>query len=202
MRIIRRLLGGEKPPEVPRARSAGKARKRVRNHASLSSPRQVPEDFLRRLRRIDETFDLHYVGNGHWILGAVRPNRVRTEIAGKMHLARDRRYERHSGRSFARLALPWLGMQGFAPVAYYHIQGEPDYRIIADARERDWRYRTAADSTFAERLDDSEGMHDLRGSERSMKNDKWWDELEYREKHERPRLFRGRTHFAQGALHR
>jgi hypothetical protein len=143
-------------------------------------------------------YDLHYLGNGKWLLGRVVRNSVRSRIAGEIKRRRERQQVRGL---FSELAFPELAYQGLGAVAAFHIQGEPDHRIVADAREREWRYLRGADAAFEEKLDHSDGIAEVAGVPTDMGSDEWWGEIEYREHHVRPDLFRARRHFPQGALH-
>lgn len=167
------------------------------NRCDLTAPRDPPEDLLRELRLVDPLIDLHYLGEGVWIVGRVVPNAERAAIGGKMK----RRREHIEGFSFSHLAVPELTYQGFGAFALHTIQGEPDSRIVTDARERDWRYRNRARLEFEERLDRSEGVVDAADGINDIGSDAWWDEVGYRERHIQPELFRARKHFPQGALH-
>ena len=184
-----------KAPPLPRRRS----RRRARNRCDLSSPRDAPEDLLRDLRGVDPAYDLHYLGEGVWVIGRVIPNAVRAKIGGKI---KRRRQQYRVDERFAYLAGPELAYQGFGVVEYFTIQGEPDGRIVLEARAREWRFRNRAQAEFEERLSGSEGLAEVAGVPQDMGTDAWWDEIGYREKHVRPELFRSRRHFPQGALHR
>ena len=81
--------------------------------------------------------DLHYVGQGFWALGSVKPNRARREIAGKM--LENRR--RAGFFNYVRRVIPELALQGFGIIGWWQIEGEPDGRIVKDFRYSDWCYR-------------------------------------------------------------
>ena len=108
-----------------------------RNHISLPAVREPPSELLRELREIDPTVDLHYAGDGRWILGAVRPNSERRQIAGKILEQR----RRIGVRSYVRRLVPELGVHGFGLIGVWQIQGEPDGRIVNEFRYLDFCYR-------------------------------------------------------------
>jgi hypothetical protein len=131
------------------------------------SPRQCPPAVRRGLRAIDPTAELVYLRTGNWLLGSVRPTRIRQRKAIRVLDGLSRhgadttgmtdaeidllRYQRYGTFMVAKLIL-----QGFAPIKLYHTW-DPDSSIVEDFRRRDWLYRHRADAEFAERQDEAEG---------------------------------------------
>ena len=124
------------------------------------SQRTAPADVMARLREIEPTAELVYLGAGHWLLGSVRPTRVR-EREGCRAIGRWRQLPEEK-RSPGRLLRAQLIRQGFAPIELYEVN-DPDGRIVRDFRRRDWRWRNRADETFERTLDNSDdamGLHE------------------------------------------
>jgi hypothetical protein len=120
--------------------------------------------------------DLHYTGHGYWLLGAVKPNSERREIAQKLKVQRIR-----STRSYKRWLLPELALEGFGLIGYWHIQGEPDGRILNEFRALDYAYRQGEEPDWA-----AMEMMPVPDTEKIMQ------EIEDRTKHDGGYLFRGR----------
>jgi hypothetical protein len=144
--------------------------------------REPPPELLRDLREIDPTVDLHYFGSGKWVLGAVRPNAARRQIAGKMLMQR----RRHGFRNLARRLIPELGVQGFGYIGEWVIQGEPDGRIVNEFRQVNY-YTNRGDEPDWDAMEMSPVLSE----------DEIWEDydMEYRIRHEYPTLFGKRKHF-------
>lgn len=156
----------------------------AKNRIDIPGERECDWQLLADLRAIDETVDLHYLGDGRWVLGSVRPNKLRYSEAGSLLRSASPR-----ARWTRRL---WeLGMYGFARIALYEIRGWPDSRITADLRERVWRYQKSRDKAFEESLrhtsDEPERERAVRAAE---------DEAEARALDSYAWAFRGRKNFA------
>ncbi len=159
-----------------RRRAPRRGRLTERNHIALPGTREPPSWLLRDLRQVDPTVDLHYAGHGYWLLGAVRPNRVRREIAHKIKEQRTR-----SARGYDRWLMPELALEGFGLIGVWHIQGEADGRILNEFRLLDWAFRRGDEP-------DWEAMELIRGPD----TDKIMQEIEERTAHDSGYLFRGR----------
>lgn len=151
--------------------------------AGMSPPGHV----LKSLRRVDETLDCHYLGDGRWIVGSVRPNRLRRQMAvNKLDGYRQTGVENPQK---AQLAV--LSLDGFSPIAAYeHDAGQIHSvwgRMVHDVRKRDWIFRHRADEEFEAAMNASSAR--LHGQNRPT-----LDEIEDAIHQEYPYLFRGRTH--------
>lgn len=166
-------------PWTRRRKAPRRGRLKERNHIALPGTREPPSWLLAELREIDPTVDLHYTGHGYWLLGAVKPNRERREIAQKIKGQRSR-----STRSYSRWLLPELALEGFGLIGYWHIQGEPDGRIVNDFRRTDHAYRQGAEPDWG-------AMEMLKGPD----TEKVMQEIEDRAKHDGGYFFRGRKSF-------
>ncbi len=122
----------------------------MRNHIDIPGRREARWELLADLREIDPTVDLHYVGEGYWVLGSVRPNRLRYEQAGALLK------EGHDRSTWMR-RLWELALHGFSHIGTYRIYGDPDSRIVHDLRERDWLYRNDREATINRKLDEADG---------------------------------------------
>lgn len=117
------------------------------------------------------------------MVGSVRPTMKRREIAGGL-------LEQAETRDDPRKAtLARLAYHGFAPWSDYRFDGRCYGHVVADVRERDWRWRTEPDKAFAEHLSRSSGRPDGRTEEDMMQD------IEDRIHEWYPYLFRGRKHF-------
>jgi hypothetical protein len=161
----------------------------MRNHITRSAARQAPGEVLRALRAIDETYDIHYLGDGRWAIGRVVPSLERRLIGAKMK----RNIERNPNMRGMnrRLALAELAMDGFGVVAVYKLRGNPTEEIVRDARQREYRYQTDREAEFRQALDDAEARPSI--------TDKDIEEIAYRERHVTPQLFRNAKSFTRGA---
>lgn len=158
----------------------------MRNHVRIAGQRECSWQLLADLREIDPTVDLHYLGNGVWVLGSVRPNKHRYVQAGR--LLRDG----HDRSTWMR-RLWELTIYGFARVGVYQIQGEADSRIVTDFRQKDWRYRHEREVAFDEAMADADGTNELEWRKKLM-----LDDMEARTHDSWANFFRGRRSFDMG----
>lgn len=112
----------------------------VRWLVDVSQARTAPESIRRRLREMDETAEVVYLGRGRWIVGKVRPNALVRQQAIRMldkyttELSNGARLSER-GKEKVRFAL--LALQGFRPVAEYRMR-EPDDRVVQDFERSRW----------------------------------------------------------------
>lgn len=159
-----------------------------RNHIETPAPYSPSPDLLRRLREVDPSVDLHYVGEGRWALGSVTNNSVRRGIAGRIK----RRLDRDGARTVGQYWLTQLHYRGFGFIEFYHA--DELHRAVTDFRRRDKNYRSGREAAFRRSERESEGAVKRRDLDEIM------EKIAYREKHSRPELFRGRRHFPMGTL--
>jgi hypothetical protein len=131
------------------------------------SERTCPPALLAELRRIDPTAELLYVGEGRWILGAVRFNwpvvqkaigaLTKIEAQTATYLTVDYTMdtpaaevnrnpaERRAAAARQARTLAWCRalIQGFRPIAEYH--GDPGGHIVRDFEMRDFIHRALPD---------------------------------------------------------
>lgn len=158
--------------------------RRERNHIQLPSRSALrpPPGLLRALRRVDATIDCHYLGDGRWVVGSVRPTMKRRELAAGM-------MDRGEAKNPMKAQFAMLAYHGFAPMAAYEIRGRHFGRVVNDIRERDHRWRTNPDEAFAQQFAHSSRRLDGRSDEQFMEDvetaiHEWY-----------PYLFKGRKHF-------
>lgn len=106
----------------------------------LPQSRTAPDDLRRRLRELDRTAELLYLGFGRWSVGRVRPTDESVRIAQRML----RTYwgmkdsARATRRGVQRYRFAEACRQGFRPVAEYTMR-EPDDRIVKDFQASQYR---------------------------------------------------------------
>lgn len=106
----------------------------------LPQARTAPEDIRRRLRELDPTAEIVYLGFGRWSIGRVRPTNESVRIATRMI----RTYwsmkdaARASRRGVQRYRFAEACRQGFRPVAEYTMR-EPDDRIVKEFQASQYR---------------------------------------------------------------
>lgn len=161
----------------------------MQNHIRKEAARRAPEAILRALRAVDPTYDIHYLGDGRWAVGRVVPTVDRRIIGTKMR-ANIERNPNMKGMN-RRLALAELAMEGFGVVAVYKFRGEPTQELVDDCRQREYRYQTDREGEFRKKLDEAEMREDLPENA--------YDEIEYRERHVAPQLFRNAVSVDMGA---
>lgn len=135
------------------------------------APRLAPSEVLARLREVDARAELLFLGTvpdrpGHpgsgyarWLLGTVRPGDPAATRQGAVQIASARRWLTRSSLLKIRLGLALL--QGFKPVEEYRVRGELDFaRIVADFREREWRYQHRWEAEMEEAEERSDVEHD------------------------------------------
>ena len=119
-------------------------------HVQFPRVREAPAHVVRGLRAVDPMADLLYVGEGQWVLGVVRPNRithaqaVRTLDSVTQTLSTG---ARHTAETRGAVWTAELALQGFRPVALYTTP-EPTEAIVRDFQRADFLYREAADRHF------------------------------------------------------
>jgi hypothetical protein len=161
----------------------------MRNHIGIPGARRAPEAILRALRAIDPLYDIHYLGDGRWAVGRVVPSSSRRTIGMKMkhNIMRNPNLKKQQ----QRLRIAELAIEGFGVVAIYKFLGEPTDELVQDVRQRHYNYQVDRERFFREALDEAEVHKGVTGE--------MLDEIEYRERHVTPELFRGKKHFPQGA---
>lgn len=123
------------------------------------TPRQAPDHVVGRLRDVDPTADLVYLGLGQWVLGSVRPNGYRARKARKLR-AGENDLPAQKRRPGIYL-LTALLEQGFRPVAVYGESEVQSQYVVRDFRERDWNYRTRPEAAFRAAMDRSDRSRDV-----------------------------------------
>ena len=158
----------------------------MRNHIRIPGRRECRWQLLTDLREIDPLADLHYLGEGIWVMGPVKPNKFRYAQAGQILTGG------HDRSTWMRRM--WeLGLYGFTRINSYHIQGEPDSRILHDLRVRDFLYRHNRERTFDDALARADGTIETEARKKMM-----MDEMEARTLDSFGNFFRGRTSFDMG----
>lgn len=135
----------------------------MRNHCELPAVRDPDPRFLEDLRAVDPALDCHYVGEGKWAVGSVKPsqNRYSNGVA--------RKKAQRPGELGHRLGC--LGMQGFAVIALFDVQGELTNEHVEDLRCVDWRYRHERKLAIEEALDIAEGLPERRERRKDEENE-------------------------------
>src|SRR5690606_35388912 len=123
---------------------------------ALGPRRDPPEHVLAGLRQIDLRADLHYAGEGCWVLGVATGVVTSTVRATAMKILQRESSKLKPNGSNIRLADAML--RGFREIARYQVQGSPDSSIVHDFRERDWWWRVAPDARFEQHADYIEGI--------------------------------------------
>jgi hypothetical protein len=152
--------------------------------------REPPEAILRELRELDPVYDLHYLGDGRWVVGRVVLNNER--IATARNMKRNIARNPHLPHQEKRLRMAELAEYGFGVVAFYKFQGEPTGELVNDVRQREFNHRRDREAAFERALASSDFREPLP--------DDIYDQIEYRERHVAPELFRARRHFDQGRI--
>lgn len=162
----------------------------MRNHIRLSSLREPTEAILRELRELDPVYDLHYLGDGRWVVGRVVLNNERIATARKIkaQIARNPGLPHQAKRH--RMAE--LAERGFGVVAFYKFQGEPTGELVNDVRLREFNHRREREAAFERALASSDFREPLP--------DDVYDQIEYRERNIAPQLFRNAKSFDQGRI--
>lgn len=125
-----------------------------RNLVDLPQAVTAPSWLLADLRAIDPSLDLIYMGQGKWLVGSVRPNSIRRQMATRMldtAMSQLSVGARLTSRGIGRIRLALLAVQGFSPIAEY--SGVPSGRIVEDVRRKDWMYRHLSDNDVQRLLD-------------------------------------------------
>jgi hypothetical protein len=122
----------------------------VRFPRAFDAPSQVVE----RLREVDPSAELIYLGLGCWVLGSVQPHDYRARKAREL-----RRSENALPALSKRPGLYLLTLlyeQGFRVINIYDTADVQHQAVVRDLRERDWRFRNMRDEAFAEAAKRSE----------------------------------------------
>jgi hypothetical protein len=161
----------------------------MRNHIDLSAARYAPVEILRALRAVDPAYDIHYLGDGRWVVGRVAPNIDRRLMGAKMkkHILRNPNLPRY----FSRLRVAELAMEGLGIVEIYKFKGEPTDQIVQDVRQREYTHQKDRELAFRKALDAADVRPDMP--------ENVYDDIEYRERHVAPQLFRNAKSFTRGA---
>lgn len=110
----------------------------------LSTTREAPSDVVRRLRELDPTADVIYLGWGRWNVGKVRPTSMSVAIAQRMlatYWAMSAK-ARNTRRGIQRYRFAEACAQGFRPVAEYTMK-DLDGRVVKDFQESQYRMLNA-----------------------------------------------------------
>lgn len=108
--------------------------------------REAPTDLLHRLRVIDPTAELVYMGRGVWWLGRVVPNRVLRSAGDRKvgAVAQVTRRRRPTAQEHRAHLVGRLQQHGFQFTAEYAVN-DPDGAILTDQQVMDFLYRTLTD---------------------------------------------------------
>jgi len=135
---------------------------------SLESKVQFPQsrvaspDVIRRLREIDETAELLYLGAGRWILGRVRwhadaiaqAESIMARALHAIHTAPP--HLRPSRRLVGRVQFALLALQGFRPMAEYREHPKVagfEGAVVEDFRRMLWKLRHTSDAELFRELE-------------------------------------------------
>lgn len=130
----------------------------------MPQAREAPPDVRRRLRELDATAEVIYLGRGRWMVGKVRPNEHVRARAVRMldefhnNVSTGKRLSER-GKEKVRFAL--LALQGFRPVAEYTMP-EPDGSVVQDFARSRWLWLHTSDNELWRQL---EGDMDRPGEE-------------------------------------
>jgi len=126
--------------------------------------RTAPEDIRRRLREIDPTVEVIYLGRGRWIVGKVRPNQHVRARAIRMLDEFHRNLQNKkklSERGKEKVLFALLALQGFRPVADYTMP-EPDGTVVKDFERSRFLWLHTSENELWRQLD---GEMDRPGEE-------------------------------------
>lgn len=158
MRLFNRLAGRR-----THVRTCGGPRRPGRPIIDMPAARVAPEHVVERLREVDATADLIYLGLGVWTLWFAVHNSYRTKIGTRLvasELARPQEMQ-----SMGRLKMARLFQQGYR---FYDFIDDGDIEsgaVVREFRFADWRYRHMADAAFEENL---KGSDDATGLQRRI----------------------------------
>ncbi len=125
----------------------------------MAAVREAPADVLARLREVDRTAALVYLGLGQWALGSVQPSTYRA-MQARVILARFDQLPAVA-RSPGKFLFTRMLEEGFRPVSVYSEREVQNGDMIRDFRERDWNYRNRQKEAFEaamRRVDGSENV--------------------------------------------
>jgi hypothetical protein len=115
---------------------------------------------VERLREVDPTAELAYLGLGVWVLGSVQPNSHRRKIAETM-IAHERKLPVER-QSMGRHRMARLIRDGLRVVDLVDQSAIESMKVVRDFRYADWRYRHCADEAFEENLKGSDDETDFQ----------------------------------------
>lgn len=141
----------------------------MRNHLDLAADRTPPAHVLAGLRAVDPDADLHYVGEGVWMLGVVRARSRQAEGGRPRRLSALKILQQERKKLVpdkANVLLAEAMLRDFFEIARYRVQGEPTSAIVHDFAERDWMWKYRADEAFEANLDATENGPQWRERER------------------------------------
>ncbi len=107
----------------------------------MAGDRKAPAHLVAGLQRIDPTLELVCVGEGKWVVLSHKPriHRIRTGHG----LLRTTAQSDHPDPGVFRQGHAMVN--GYAFLAEYVIEGEPDWRIVEEVRAADWLFRHQPD---------------------------------------------------------
>jgi hypothetical protein len=122
--------------------------------------RWCPSEIRDRLHEIEPLVECVDVGNGYWMLGAIRWSRPACEAA-QAAIARELTTDVSMERANRIEILQLTVRHGFRPITIYDCS-EPDAGVVEDFRVRDWNYKHRPKATFEDRLRESDDEPGLR----------------------------------------
>lgn len=139
----------------------------------IGEHRDPPAHVLAGLRSIDENAELHYAGEGVWVVGVVVP-RYKQHEGGRTRRQSALKLLAHEYAKMvpdrSQLKLGWLMYNDFFEVCRHTVIGEPTSAIVHDFAERDWNWRFRADEAFEANLDFTEGGPETRAMRAKYKD--------------------------------
>ncbi len=125
----------------------------------LPAVREAPADVVARLREVDRTAALVYLGLGYWALGSVQPSTYRAKQARTI-LARFNELPA-AARSPGKYLFTRMLEEGFRPIRVYSEREVQSGEAERDFRERDWNYRNRPGEAFEAALKRVDGSEDV-----------------------------------------
>ena len=108
--------------------------------------READPAIVAGLREVDPTTEMIYLQDGRWDILRLRPkNDYRMTIAARTFAAAVNQTVKAGGLPertwYRRLRLYRMAMMGYSFVTSWTFQGDPDWRVVKDYRERAWKLR-------------------------------------------------------------